>query len=172
MPKKISNSVIESLEFLEKEFSKTKEPLKRDRIKTLIYVKSEKFTFQSDIAKKLGRTEKTVRDWLSRYSKNGFELYLDVKSGGNNTKIISQRAKEFIASKVNDESTTITSYVELLELLKEELGEEVLYGALYQHCKRHHKTKLKVSRKSHYKKDESAIALFKKPNKLAGTNSI
>jgi len=167
MPKKIAITIVESLDFLDKEFSKLSEPLKRDRIKTLIYVKTEKFIFQSDIAKKLGRTEKTVRDWLKRYSTEGYSSFLDVKSGGNNTKIISEKAKLFIAEKVNNESTTITSYVELLELLKEELGEEILYGALYQLCKRNHKTKLKVSRKSHYKKDENAIAFFKKPNKHA-----
>lgn len=166
MPKKIVTIVREEIAFLEKEFLKTKEPLKRDRIKTLIYVKSGKFFYQSDIAKKLGRTNKTVRDWLQSYSAYGFEVFLKVKSGGNNTKIINQKTKDFIGSKVNDESTTITSYVELLALIEEELGEKLLYITLYKYCKEKHKTKLKVSRKSHYKKDENAIAFFKKPNKF------
>lgn len=164
MPKKIAVFVSESLEFLEKEYSKTLEPLKRDRIKSLIYVKTKKFVFQSDIAKKLGRNERTIREWLKMYAEHGYSSYLSVLSGGNNTKVISDQAKEFIALQVNDPSTTITSYVELLALLEAELGEVILYTTLYQHCKLHHKTKLKVARKSHYKKDENAIAFFKKPH--------
>ena len=162
MPKKIPVIVAESLAFLEKEYSKTSEPLKRDRIKTLIYVKIKKFVFQSDIAKKLGRNERTIREWLKSYSALGYNRYLEVNSGGNNTAVISDRAKEFIALKVNDPSTTITSYVELLALLEDELGEQLLYTTLYQHCKNRHKTKLKVARKSHHKQDENAIAFFKK----------
>ena len=109
MPKKISIIIEESLEFLEKSYSKVQGALKKDRIKTLIFVKSGQYYFQSDIAKKLGRTEKTIRDWL------------------------------------------------------QELKEEIQYGALYSHCKRKLKSKLKVSRKSHYKKEENAEAFFKKP---------
>jgi transposase len=164
MPKKISTNIIESLDFLEKEFEKTQGALKRDRIKTLILVKTGKYFFQSEIGKKLDRSEKTIRDWLFRYSDEGFYDYLSIKSGGNNTRTISVKVIEFIAEKVNDESTTITSYVELLALIEHELGESVLYGALYSHCRRNHKTKLKVSRKSHYKKDPNAIAFFKKPD--------
>ena len=88
---------------------------------------------------------------------------LEVKSGGNNTRKISDKMALSIEQKLSDSKTTITSYVELLELLREELNESVNYGALYAHCKRKHKSKLKVARKSHYKKDENAEAFFKKP---------
>lgn len=163
MPKKIDIKIKESLEYLEKEYSKAKGILKKDRIKTLIYVKSNKFQYQSDIGKKLGRAEKTIRGWLQNYEKVGFENLLEVKSGGNNTKTISQKAIEFIDVKLNDEKTTITSYVELKLLLEESLNEKIAYGALYSHCRRNHKSKLKVSRKSHYKKNPDEIEVFKKP---------
>jgi hypothetical protein len=64
MPKKISLEINESLDYLEKEYSKANGILKKDRIKTLIYVKQNKFEYQSDIGKKLGRAEKTIRGWL------------------------------------------------------------------------------------------------------------
>lgn len=86
-----------------------------------------------------------------------------MKSGGNNTRTISEKARVFIAKKVTDSMTTITSYVELQLLIEQELGEKVFYGALYSHCRRNHKSKLKVARKSHHKKDEKAEELFKKP---------
>jgi transposase len=163
MPKKITLEIKESVEFLQKEHSKAKGLLKKDRIKTLLYIKEGKYHFQSDIANKLGRTEKTIRVWLQDYLRDGYESLMEVKSGGNNTKTISERAKVFIAEKVKDQNTTITSYIELQLLLEQELGEKILYGALYSHCRRNHKTKLKVARKSHHKKDEKTEELFKKP---------
>ncbi len=42
MPKKISLEINESIDYLEKEYSKAKGILKKDRIKTLIYVKKKR----------------------------------------------------------------------------------------------------------------------------------
>ena len=163
MTKKITIEIVESVEFLNREYSKTKSILKKDRIKTLLFIKESKYHFQSDIGKKLGRTEKTIRNWLQEYSRVGYSNLLQVKSGGNNTKTISEKAIIFISEKVKDVNTTITSYIELQLLIEEELKEIVAYGALYSHCRRNYKTKLKVARKSHHKKDEKAEELFKKP---------
>lgn len=163
MPKKITIEIEESVEFLQREHSKAQGLLKKDRIKTLLYIKEGNYHYQSDIGKKLGRAEKTIRGWLQEYSKEGYSSLLEVKSGGNNTKTISEKAQSFIAEKVQDANTTITSYVELQLLIEEELKESVAYGALYSHCKRNYKSKLKVARKSHHKKEEKAEELFKKP---------
>lgn len=156
MPKKITLLITEDLEFLLREHSKSPSSLSKDRIKALIYIKRGKYVFQSDIALKLGRTEKTVRGWLQKYSQVGFSGLTAVKSGGNNTKVLSDKAKIFIAEKLTDPTTTITSYIELKLLIAQELEEIVPYFALYAHCRRKHKTKLKVARKSHYKKDPKA----------------
>lgn len=163
MPKKISTVIKEDIDFLEKSYSKVRGSLKKDRIKTLIYVKTNQFFFQSDIAKKLGRTEKTVRDWLRIYSEGGFLKLIEVKSGGNNTRTISDEMISLIEEKLTDSKTTITSYVELKLLLEDELKMEIKYKALYSHCRSKFKSKLKVARKSHYKKEENAEAFFKKP---------
>lgn len=162
MPKKIKIEIVESLEFLKNEHLKAKGELKKDRIKVLIYIKEEKYHFQSDIAKKLGRTEKTVRQWIQEYTQSGLSSLLKVSSGGNNTRKISEKALEFIANKILDVETTITSYIELRLIIEQELGETIPYGALYAHCRRKYKSRLKVARKSHHKKDEKAEELFKK----------
>ena len=94
--------------------------------------------------------------------KDGYSSLIEVKSGVTNTKTILEKAQSFIAEKVKNKNTTITSYVELRLLLEEELGEKIFYGALYSHCTRNYKTKLKVARKSNHKKDEKAEELFKK----------
>jgi transposase len=163
MPKKIDITIEESIDFLEKSYQKAESVLCKDRIKCLIYVKKGQYCYNSDIAKKLGRTEKTVRGWLSIYNQERYAGLIDIKSGGNNTKVLSDKMLESIQEKLNDEKSTITSYVELKGLLEEELGEKIKYQSLYSHCKRKHKAKLKVSRKSHYKKDANAEAFFKKP---------
>jgi len=163
MPKKIAIHIIESVDFLEKLHAKTQEPLKKDRLKALLYLKTERYHFQSAIAEKLGRTEKTVRAWLQDYSQNGLPGLLQVKSGGDNTRTICARMSALIEKKVTDPKTTITSYVELKLVLEDELKQDIRYGALYSHCRRKFKSKLKVARKSHHKKDENAEAFFKKP---------
>jgi hypothetical protein len=53
MPKKITIEIVESVEFLNREYSKTKSILKKDRIKTLLFIKESKYHFQSDIGKSL-----------------------------------------------------------------------------------------------------------------------
>ena len=130
MPKKITIQIKESIDFLEKSYAKTTSSLQRDRIKTLLYVKLKKYSYQSDIGKKLGRTEKTIRMWLQTYQASGLDSLLKVNSGGNNTRIISQQSENFIANQVLAPQTTITSYVELQSLLEEDLGEFINYAAL------------------------------------------
>ncbi len=86
-----------------------------------------------------------------------------MKSGGNNTRTISDEMILSIGERITDVKTTITSYVELKLLLEDEFKQEIDYGALYSHCRRNYKSKLKVARKSHHKKDDKAKELFKKP---------
>lgn len=165
MPKKINITITESVDYLTRAYSRTTSRLKQDRIKTLLLVAENKYHYQSDIANKLGRNEKTIREWLKTYSIEGFSGLINVKSGGNNTRTLSDQVIKLIEDKVTNPKTTITSYVELLLLLEEQTGETIAYGALYSHCRRKFKTKLKVARKSHYKKDVNAEAFFKNTRK-------
>jgi len=165
MPKKINISIKEDINYLNKSYSKARSRLAQDRIKTLLLVSEKKYHFQSDIAKKLGRNEKTVRDWLKLYATEGFSSLIKVKSGGNNRRTLSDDVINLIGQKVTDPTTTITSYVELQLLLEVQTNQKVAYGALYSHCRRKFKTKLKVARKSHYKKDPNAEAFFKNPRR-------
>lgn len=114
-------------------------------------------------SRKIGRTEKTLRTWIQDYEKNGLFSLLEVNSGGNNTKTLSEKVISLIDEKIKDCKTTITSYVELKHILELESGGNIAYGALYSHCRRKHKSKLKVARKSHHKKDPNAEAFFLKP---------
>ena len=165
MPKQISITVKETIKFLNNAYSKSSSRLEQDRIKTLLYICESKYSYQSEIAKKLGRTEKTIREWIKLYESKGFQALVQIHLGGNNTRTLSDQVIALIEEKVTDSQTTITSYIELLLWLKEQTGETIAYGALYSHCRRKFKTKLKVARKSHYKKDPDAEAFFKNSRK-------
>ncbi|CAA0237552.1 helix-turn-helix domain-containing protein [Tenacibaculum maritimum] len=162
MPKKINLSIKEDALSLRKLYESSTTELRRDRLKMLYYIKSEKHIYRNAIAKKIGRRPTTIGDWIKSYESGGLLKLLKINSGGNNKVHISDRVKAYISEKLCDSGTTITSYVELQANIAEDLSERINYGSLYAHCKWKHKSKLKVSRKSHYKKDDKAIEAFKK----------
>lgn len=167
MPKKISVSVKESISELEGLLKKVKSERARGRIKALLLLKKEKVSYQLELARKIGFTEKTVREWLKRYEREGLASCIKIRVGGNGKSTITDEARLIIAEKLNDAHTNITSYTELLEVLKEEYQFDIKYKTLYGFCRRHHQSKLKVARKSHYKKDEQALEAFKKTTPLS-----
>lgn len=165
MPKKIETVIQEDLTTLKKLYQSSTTELRRDRLKMLYYIKRKSYSYRSDLAKKIGRRPTTVGLWIKLYEQEGLSGILQIKSGGNNTKVISNKAIAYISNKLSTANTTITSYVELQLLIEEELNQKIPYGALYTHCRRKHKSKLKVSRKSHYKKDPEAEMFFKNSRK-------
>nr|WP_315198262.1 hypothetical protein [uncultured Flavobacterium sp.] len=133
---------------------KTKEELKRDRTRMLLFIKQEQFYFQSDIAVKIGRTEKTIRSWIQKYSKNGYRGLLQEKRGGNNTRVISDKAKKFISKAVklfsernwDAHDLEISFFIELKSLIEESHGEKIDYHAFYSYFRRNYKEEFKLLR--------------------------
>jgi len=146
VPKKINVEIKESVEFLKIKLNHSKGKANRDRIKTLIYIKEEKFHFQSEIGKVLRRTDKTIRTWLQEYHKNGFNGILGIKNGGNNAHTISDKAIKLISKKVKHPNDSFSSFMELKKILEKELDEIINYQALYSHCRRNHKNEFKSLR--------------------------
>ncbi len=162
MPKKIPIQIQESEKELRLLLNKTTTDRLRGRLKALILIKSGKVEYQSELASKLGFTEKTIREWLKRYQSYGLSSLITLRVGGNRKLSFGESTKDFITQRLSDPQTTITSYVELQQLILDNCGEEINYKTLYGYCTRHFNSKLKVSRKSHYKKDDQAIEAFKK----------
>lgn len=152
MPKKITIEIKESADFLERKLKQSKGELQQDKIRTLLYIKEKEFHFQSDIAKDLRRTEKTIRVWIQEYSINGYKGLLKEKRGGNNTRTISDKAVKH-ASKFSNEISKLknmsekgwiildydlSSFIELKLQFEKKLGEKIEYHALYSHFTRNH----------------------------------
>jgi len=76
MPKKIQISILESEKSLRLLLRKTTTERIRGRIKALLLLKQNKVHYQSQLAAKLGFSEKTVREWLKRYQSEGLSSLL------------------------------------------------------------------------------------------------
>lgn len=158
MPKKTTIKIKQSAKFLKKRLSESKGQLSSDKIKTLLYIKEEKFHFQSDIAKDLERSEKTIRSWIQEYLTNGYMGLLKDKRGGNNTRTLSPKALKH-ASKVSKELSilrdmslakekisfeySLSSFIQFKSLFEMKIGEKIEYHALYSHFRRNHKVEFK-----------------------------
>ena len=125
VPKKIEIVISEDLQALKKQYQSSTTELRRDRLKMLYYIKKGSDCYRSDLAKKLGRNPTTVGLWIKLYQQEGLSGILQIKSGGNNTKIISNRVITYITEKLHTASTTITSYVELQLLIEQELNQVI-----------------------------------------------
>ncbi|MFV0247913.1 MAG: transposase [Tenacibaculum sp.] len=165
MPKKIQISVIEDEKELRLLLTKTTTERVRGRIKALLLLKQGKANYQSQLATKLGFTEKTIREWLKLYRSEGLSSLLTVRVRGNRRSTFSKEILAFIKTQLSNPQTTITSYVELQQRIENTFGGVINYKTLHGYCNRVFKSKLKVSRKSHYKKDEQVIEAFKKTTK-------
>lgn len=167
MPKKIQTSVLESEKELRLLLTKKTTDRVRGRIKALLLLKQGRVHYQSELASKLGFTEKTIREWLKLYKSEGLSGLITVRVGGNRDSTIPKKVLRFIKDQLEKPQTTITSYVELQQLIHDTFGVVVNYKTLNGYCNRVFKSKLKVSRKSHYKQDDKAIEAFKKTTKYA-----
>jgi len=92
-----------------------------------LLLKKEKVSYQLEISRKLGFTEKTVREWFKIYNEGGINSLLEMTVGGNRESLISEEIKSIISEKLNDILTTITSNVELQVLLERENNFNVKY---------------------------------------------
>ena len=83
MPKKIQISVLESEKELRLLLAKKTTERVRGRVKALLLLKQGKVHYQSQLATKLGFTEKTIREWLKLYRSEGLSSLITVRVGGN-----------------------------------------------------------------------------------------
>lgn len=150
---------ISTLKFLHK---KEKSQKKKLRLLSLILTKEEKFARRVDLAKFLGVNIDTLNKWTEKYKKLGLKEMLSVNSGGKRRETVPASIHKEIEAKLNDSSEPLQGYNDAVLWIKQEFGYEIKYHTVRAFMIRNFGTKLKVPRKSHYKKDEIAFATFKK----------
>jgi len=159
--------VIETPDALKTRYQRISNHL-RPRIKMLVFI-GNGTTSVSTLCAKLGISAPTLRDWKTKYQRGGIEALLNEGRGGDKRSGISAEQKQVIADKLSSPKDAFRSYGEAQAWLSTEMGIEKEYHALNKYLKRNFGTKLKVGRKSHVKKDEAAVAVFKKPTRRTQT---
>lgn len=141
-------------------YHKTKDSRIKLRIKALILFKEGNFKKQEDLASHLCIGYSTLRRWLRKYTDERFENYIKEPVRGKPQSLVGSELHKALEKKLKDSGNPLQSYLDAIVWVKEKHGIELKYHTLRKYMINHFKTKLKVPRKSHYKKDEQAIEAF------------
>lgn len=136
----------------------------RPRLKMLLLI-AKGITVVGTLAAKTGVHRYTISGWKKRYHFGGLEALLSDERGGDFRSGISAENKKRIEERLSDAKDAFTSFGEAQQWINKELGINKKYHAVNKYLKRNFGAKLKVGRKSHVKKDDAAVAVFKKPGR-------
>ena len=162
MGKKAYLEITESLSELKQLLSKQKSLRSEKRIKCLIHIKTQKFDTRQELADYLSVHIRTMERWLVNYKSGGVTSMLTDKPKNKGSKIISIEIHQGLEKRVNDPSNPFLGYWDAQQWIVEQYGIEVKYQRVREYLIQHFSTKLKVPRKSHYKKDDQAEKAFLK----------
>ncbi len=136
-----------------------------NRLLMLIEIKKHEKTGISKraLSRITGINHNSIVKWRKLYNLSGIEpLLKHGRVGGFKKSVISKEEHRKIEMKLNDPKNGIRGYTELLEWVNKELSKDMKYITLVKYTERHFGSKIKVARKSHVKKDQEAVATFKK----------
>lgn len=142
----------------------------KTRILYLIIKDDIRYKTLESLALHLNVSVASLGRWQTTYKQEGLSKLLTISNGGKRREVVTPDIHKGLELKVHDSENPLMGYKHAIEWVKEEFGVELKYNTLRTYMKRHFKTKLKVPRKSHYKKDDEAIELFKKPSKRLRIN--
>jgi len=160
----------ESIEELKELRKKTKNHRLKTRLLYLIIKDDSRYPTLDSLAVHLGVSVSSLRRWRIIYITKGLKALLTISNGGKRREVVTPDIHKGLEKKVKDFENPLLGYNHAIEWVKEEFGVVLKYNTLRTYMKRHFKTKLKVPRKSHYKRDNEAVELFKKPSKCLRIN--
>lgn len=135
------------------------------RMLMLIEIKKHQKTGISkrELSRITGINHNSIVKWRKLYNHSGIDpLLKHGRVGGFKKSVVSKEEHKKIAMKLNDPKNGIRGYTELLQWVNTELSKDMKYITLVKYAERHFGSKIKVARKSHVKKDDEAVATFKK----------
>lgn len=162
MSKKIDFELKESILELKSLRKSAKNNRIEKRLLFLIMKDDQKYSTREKLADYLNISEATLRVWSKLYKESGLDSLLTISSGGAHYTKVSANVHKGLEQKLNDSINPLLGYKDAVIWVKKTFDIVIEYNTLRTYMKRHFGTKLKVPRKSHYKKDEQAIEVFKK----------
>ena len=161
MGKYANTEVVESDQTLKKLHAKHKEERLRKRINMLLYLKAKSFKTRQELANALRVGKRTLERWVHIYENQGIAELIVPITRKKKSSFITEQIHEALSARLNNPKDAFTSYKEIQHWLDKEHDVQIKYNNLYYYLKQHFRTKLKVPRKSHIKKDDRAVAFFK-----------
>jgi transposase len=132
------------------------------RIIWLIEIKSERFKTRKSLTDYLGITTRTGERWTQKYVSTGIEGLLSDEPKNLKSRIITQEIHQGLSKRVNSSEQPFLGYWDAVQWVQDQYNVDVQYHLLRKYLIQHFKTKLKIPRKSHYKKDDKAVDAFLK----------
>jgi transposase len=156
-------AIRESLEELGERLRQVEQPLLKERLQVLYWLKQAHAPSISQIAVAIGRHRGTVQKWLALYQAQGLEALLVVKpTPGGGNRVIPLWAEVALAKRLLEPSNGFDSYGKVQQWLLETLGVDAQYHAVYQMTRYRLKAKLKVARPQNSKQNQAQREAFKK----------
>jgi transposase len=162
MGKVFEITIKESLAELKQLHRAEKKSKQKLRLLSLILTKEARFSRREDLSKFLGINPSTLVDWTKKYKENGLQGMLTINGGGKRRETVPLSIHKEIEAKLNNSTSPLQGYTDAVLWIEQEFGYQIKYHTVRAFMIRNFGTKLKVPRKSHYKKDEVAIETFKK----------
>lgn len=155
-------TVKESKEDLENLRKTTKSHRVKTRILFLLLKQAHPIDSQKELATYLNVSESSLRRWAKVYSDSGLSAMLKISNGGKRRMVITPDIHKGLEDKLKNSSDPLLGYNDAVAWVELHHGKRFKYNTLRTYMKRHFGSKLKIPRKSHYKKEDKAIAVFKK----------
>jgi transposase len=133
-------------------------------LRVLLILKQNESTGISrrEVAKLAGVAPDSVQKWRALHMNNVIEALLNHVRTGFKPSVFNTIEHKMLETKLQNPQNGLQGYVELKDWLEKELGKTFNYNTLLYYCIRNFKSSVKVSRKSHFKKDEKQGISFKK----------
>ena len=162
MGRRTTTEIKESLEALKSLQGKQPNLILEKKVEALRLTKLKKFKTQEELSSHLLIKRRTLSRWLKTYREEGISILLKKTERPRPSKLISQELHKAIEAKLADAENPLLGYTDAVRWVKTEHGVSIKYAWLRKYMIKHFKTKLKVPRKSHVKKDPKAAEAFLK----------
>lgn len=162
MGKKAHLEVSETIEELKRLISKQVKQKNKDRIRSLLYIQTNKYTTRQELSDGLGYHKRTMERWLSKYKSGGMKAMLIPEVLERKSSVVTPQIHRALSERVHDPLNGFSSYVQAQVWVGKEFGVRIKYHWLRQYMINKFKTKIKQPRKSHTKKDEQVKEAFLK----------
>lgn len=158
------NIIVKESEFELKKLLRQQPIHKKNRIQMLLILKKSQVSLSKiELATILKINHNTAQKWRKSYFDNGIHGLLFDGRVGFKPSIINSEIHQAIEEKLTSPKDAFTSYIDLINWIVENyIPNGINYHTVNKYVKRHFGAKLKVSRKSHIKKDPNAVDTFKK----------